>query len=161
MNGKINNCAKKIEKDPHKYDEYLPKVIKLHHQEMVYMWCLLGLLTALAIAVVFDIIMNGISALDYSFFILMAANVVAIFLLAHQRKTTPEMLKPAIDTIKQMHLTDYNEEQQEILKELLIISCVVQKERQALEILQTSNNKEIINKLYKMLEEDIDKINKI
>ena len=60
-----------------------------------------------------------------------------------------------------MHLTDYNKEQQEILKELLIISCAAQKERQALEILQTSNNKEIIDKLYTLLETDIDKLNEI
>lgn len=158
MTDKINDCAKKIEDNPRKYDEIVPKVIKLHHQETVYVWWLLALLTMVAGATIFDIAINGMSGLDESIFILMAANVVAIFSLANQRKTTPKILEPAIKTIKQMRFNGYSNDEKKTLQKLLIISCVFDKEKEALELLQTTSGTETITKLYETLENDMKKI---
>lgn len=80
-----------------------------------------------------------------------------MFYLNLDRKHTPEMLKPAIKSIRQMRFDKFDSVNPAVLQNLLIIACGAGKEKEALSLMKNKNN--LTQRLYDFLKPDIVKIN--
>ena len=139
------------------YDNQLPQVQRLHHRQKIYLYILAAIFIAVAVFTYFDIIINGFTAFSTNMLILLVANFIAMFYLNLDRKHTPEMLKPAIKSIRQMRFDKFDSVNPAVLQNLLIIACGAGKEKEALSLMKNKNN--VTQRLYDFLKPDIVKIN--
>lgn len=139
------------------YDNQLSQVQRLHHCQKIYLYILAVIFIVVAVFTYFDIITNGFTAFSTNMLILLVANFVAMFYLNLDRKHTPEMLKPAIKSIRQMKFNKFDSVNPAVLQNLLIIACGVGKEKEALNLMKDKND--LTQRLYDFLKPDIVKIN--